>query len=87
MLVAAKKCGCDAIVIRGRAAEPAILIVDDGEVRFEAAGPPRGPLAAWQAALWRSIMADDQRRGRTAEGRIEESLVSELDLLDMGASE
>ena len=36
--LAAKRCGCDAIVIQGRAAEPSILIIDDGEVRFEPAG-------------------------------------------------
>ena len=36
--IAGKKCGCDAIVITGRAAEPTVLIVDDGQVRFEPAG-------------------------------------------------
>lgn len=37
--MAAKKCGCDAIVLRGRAAEPTVVIVDDGRVRLEPAGP------------------------------------------------
>ena len=37
--IAAKKCGCDAIVVRGRAPEPSVLIIDDGVVRLE---PARG---------------------------------------------
>ena len=36
--LAAKKCGCDAIVIDGKAAEPSILIVDDGRTHLEPAG-------------------------------------------------
>jgi aldehyde:ferredoxin oxidoreductase len=35
--MAGKRCGCDAMVIVGRAAELSVLIVDDGRVRFEAA--------------------------------------------------
>src|SRR5579863_4687363 len=33
--IAGKRCGCDAIVIVGRAADLSVLIVDDGRVRFE----------------------------------------------------
>ncbi len=36
--MAAKKCGCDALVLVGRASRPSVLIVDDGEVRLEEAG-------------------------------------------------
>jgi aldehyde:ferredoxin oxidoreductase len=37
--IGGKRAGCDAIVLVGRAAEPSVLIVDDGEVRLEPAGP------------------------------------------------
>src|SRR5215210_1275099 len=40
--IAGKRCGSDAIVIVGRAPELSVLIVDDGEVRFESAGELRG---------------------------------------------
>jgi aldehyde:ferredoxin oxidoreductase len=36
--LAAKQCGCDALVIVGRARTPSVLVVDDGEVRLEPAG-------------------------------------------------
>ncbi len=36
--IAAKKCGCDAIVLTGRAAHPVIVLIDDGQVSFEPAG-------------------------------------------------
>lgn len=36
--LAAKKCGCDAIVIQGRAAIPSVLLIDDGRVCLEPAG-------------------------------------------------
>jgi aldehyde:ferredoxin oxidoreductase len=35
--IAGKRCGCDAIVVVGRAADPSVLIVDEGRVRLEAA--------------------------------------------------
>ena len=35
--IAGKRSGCDAIVIVGRAAEWSVLVIDDGEVRFEPA--------------------------------------------------
>src|SRR5580765_3771244 len=40
--IAGKRCGCDAIVVVGRAADLSVLIVDDGRVRLEAAGDLRG---------------------------------------------
>ncbi|MEO8257775.1 MAG: aldehyde ferredoxin oxidoreductase family protein [Acidobacteriota bacterium] len=42
--IAGKRCGCDAIVIVGRAAELSALIVDDGQVRLEAAEDLRGAI-------------------------------------------
>jgi aldehyde:ferredoxin oxidoreductase len=40
--LAGKSCGCDAIVIVGRAAELSVLIIDDGGVRLETAIDQRG---------------------------------------------
>src|SRR5580765_1643246 len=40
--IAGKRCGCDAIVLVGRAASLSTLIVDDGDVRLEAAEELRG---------------------------------------------
>src|SRR5580765_2149376 len=40
--IAGKRCGCDAIVIVGQAAELSTLIVDDGRVRLESAADLRG---------------------------------------------
>jgi aldehyde:ferredoxin oxidoreductase len=40
--VAGKSCGCDAIVIVGRAPELSVLIIDDGVVRVESAGDCAG---------------------------------------------
>jgi aldehyde:ferredoxin oxidoreductase len=40
--IAGKGCGCDAIVIVGRASELSVLIIDDGNVRLEAASEYRG---------------------------------------------
>ena len=40
--IAGKRCGCDAIVIVGRAPELSVLIIDDGQVRLEAAEDLRG---------------------------------------------
>ena len=36
--IAAKKCGCDALVLIGRAPQPSILVVDEGQARLEPAG-------------------------------------------------
>jgi aldehyde:ferredoxin oxidoreductase len=40
--VAGKSCGCDAIVIIGRAPELSVLVIDDGEVRVESAADCAG---------------------------------------------
>jgi aldehyde:ferredoxin oxidoreductase len=40
--IAGKRCGCDAIVIVGRAARLSVLIIDDGRVRLEPAEDLRG---------------------------------------------
>ena len=40
--IAGKGCGCDALVIVGRAPELSVLIVDDGEVRIESAADCAG---------------------------------------------
>src|SRR5215468_7630411 len=40
--IAGKQCGCDAIVIVGRASKLSVLIIDDGHVRLEAASEYRG---------------------------------------------
>src|SRR5437867_2429045 len=40
--IAGKRCGCDAIVIVGRAKRLSVLVIDDGEVRLEPAEELRG---------------------------------------------
>ena len=40
--IAGKQCGCDALVIVGRARELSVLIIDDGHVRLEAAADLEG---------------------------------------------
>jgi len=40
--IAGKRCGCDAIVILGRAAGPSVMIIDDGCVSLETAEALRG---------------------------------------------
>src|SRR5262245_19585972 len=40
--IAGKRCGCDAIVIVGRAAELSALVIDDGRVRLDSAVDLRG---------------------------------------------
>jgi aldehyde:ferredoxin oxidoreductase len=37
--LAGKRTGADAVLITGRAAEPSVLVIDDGQVRLEPAGP------------------------------------------------
>ena len=36
--IAGKQCGCDAVVVVGHAAEPSVLLIDDGNVQLEPAG-------------------------------------------------
>src|SRR5205823_5549002 len=59
--IAGKRCGCDAIVIVGRAPVLSILIIDDGVVRLEPAGDLRGAACnAAEAALHERLGADYQ---------------------------
>ena len=59
--VAGKRCGGDAIVIVGRAAELSILIIDDGSVRVEPAGEYRGATCrATEAAVKARLGADSR---------------------------
>jgi aldehyde:ferredoxin oxidoreductase len=51
--IAGKQNGCDAVLISGRAAEPTILIVDDGQVHLEPAGN-----------LWSASCSEAQQRLR-----------------------
>ncbi|HXD75053.1 MAG TPA: aldehyde ferredoxin oxidoreductase family protein [Vicinamibacterales bacterium] len=44
--IAGKRCGCDAIVIVGRAAALSTLVIDDGRVRLESADDLRGATCA-----------------------------------------
>jgi aldehyde:ferredoxin oxidoreductase len=57
--LAAKRCGCDAIVIVGRADALSVLVIDDGEVRFQWAEELRGASCAQtEDELRRSIGTD-----------------------------
>src|SRR5262245_26680665 len=57
--IAGKRCGCDALVIVGRADRLSVVIVDDGAVRFESADDLRGATcAATEEALRQRLGAD-----------------------------
>ena len=59
--IAGKRCGCDAIVIVGRATEPSALIIDDGRVRLESVQALRGAACqVAEAALKARLGADYQ---------------------------
>src|SRR4051794_1143394 len=59
--IAGKRCGCDAIVIVGRAAALAVLIVDDGRVRLEQTEDLRGATCqVTEAALKARLGVDYQ---------------------------
>jgi aldehyde:ferredoxin oxidoreductase len=59
--IAGKRCGCDAIVILGRAAAASVLIVDDGRVTLEAVEDLRGATCQMtEAALKDRLGADYQ---------------------------
>ena len=59
--IAGKRCGVDAIVIVGRAAEPSVLVIDDDDIRVEPAGDLWG-LSCDEAAsrLRKSLSSDFQ---------------------------
>jgi aldehyde:ferredoxin oxidoreductase len=59
--VAGKSCGCDAIVIVGRAPELSVLIIDDGEVRLESAAEYAGQTCEATAAGLRSRLGANFR--------------------------
>jgi aldehyde:ferredoxin oxidoreductase len=59
--IAGKSCGCDAIVIIGRAREQSILIVDAGEVRLEPAASYAGKSCQATEALLRSQLGANFR--------------------------
>jgi aldehyde:ferredoxin oxidoreductase len=59
--IGGKRCGCDAIVIVGRAAGPSVLIIDDGRVRVESVEELRGAACqVTEAALKTRLGADFQ---------------------------
>ena len=59
--LAGKRCGCDAIVIVGRAPELSVLVIDDGEVRLEAADDVRGESCPATEAKLRARLGHDYR--------------------------
>jgi aldehyde:ferredoxin oxidoreductase len=59
--IAGKRCGCDAIVIVGRAAGPSVLIIDDGRITLESVEELRGAACqVTEAALKARLGADYQ---------------------------
>jgi len=59
--IAGKRCGCDAIVILGRAASLSTLVIDDGRVRIEAVEDLRGASCpATEAAVKARLGTDYQ---------------------------
>jgi aldehyde:ferredoxin oxidoreductase len=68
--LAGKKCGVDAIVVRGRAERPSVLVIDDGQVRLESADDGVGARMfahsgkAPPAIPWRLAICVDRARGR-----------------------
>src|ERR1700693_5706022 len=52
--IAGKRCGCDAIVIVGRAPELSVLVIDEDGVRLESAGEHRGATCRDTEAALRS---------------------------------
>jgi aldehyde:ferredoxin oxidoreductase len=59
--IAGKSCGCDAIVITGRAAELSVLVIDDGEVRLESAAECAGMTCQAAEARLRSRLGANFR--------------------------
>jgi aldehyde:ferredoxin oxidoreductase len=59
--IAGKRCGCDAIVIVGRAAAWSVLVIDDGEVRLEAADEVLGDSCAVAEEKLRVRLGADYR--------------------------
>ena len=59
--LAGKRCGCDAIVIVGRASRLSVLVIDDGEVRVEPAEEIRGTACPATEAKVRARVGADYR--------------------------
>jgi aldehyde:ferredoxin oxidoreductase len=59
--VAGKSCGCDAIMIVGRAPELSVLIIDDGQVRVESAAGCAGKTCQETEAALRSRLGANFR--------------------------
>jgi len=59
--IAGKKTGCDAIVLTGRAAEPSVLLIDDGNVSLAPAAAIQGASPADAAAELARQHGDDWR--------------------------
>ena len=59
--IAGKSCGSDAIVIVGRASEPSVLVIDDGEVNMESAADCAGLSCHDAEALLRSRLGANFR--------------------------
>lgn len=59
--IAGKSCGCDAIVIVGRAPELSVLVIDDGAVRLESAAEHRGATCRETEAALRARLGANYR--------------------------
>ena len=59
--IAGKSCGCDAMVIVGRAPELSVLVIDDGEVRMESAADSAGLTCQAAEARLRSRLGENFR--------------------------
>jgi aldehyde:ferredoxin oxidoreductase len=59
--IAGKSCGCDAIVIAGRAPALSVLVIDDGEVRLESAADCAGMTCRDAEAALRSRLGPNFR--------------------------
>ncbi len=57
----AKRCGCDALVIVGRASELSVLIIDEGRVRLEPAADVRGATCEVTESTLRARFGADYR--------------------------
>ena len=59
--IAGKRCGCDAIVVVGRAATFSVLVIDDGETRLEPADDLRGDTCQVAEEKLRARLGADYR--------------------------
>jgi len=59
--MAGKRCGCDAIMITGRAPEFSVVIIDDGRVRFEGIEELRGASCADTESALEARLGSDYR--------------------------